>query len=675
MNFGGNRILLYILIVSFLQMSDLYSQQEQKIEWAYRVIGFSSQHSKVQFSANQILGKPNILPTFGESPCSWTPDLKSKSTEWIRVQFNEPLYTEQIAIIENENPGAITRVTIYDSLNRGYEVYANNLPGIISEKGRIFQINIERTDFRVFQLKVELTLHNDLVYQINSIAISDSQEPIVIKINQAEEEFQYEPENLESAINSPYPELAPVISADGKTLYFTRDKHPDNIGPQHLQDIWYSTLDSNNNFTNAIQLPEPINNEFSNFLISVSPDGNTIYLGNKYNEDGTMSRGISVSNFDGTKWSFPKSLSIYDYYNLSRTGSYSIAANSRIMILSLERRDSYGGMDLYVSFFINDKGIWSEPQSLGPSINTADNEVTPFLAPDNETLYFSSGGFPGYGLNDMFISRRLDDTWQNWSEPQNLGPSINTPGWDAYYTVTATGDYAYFVSSENTLGENDIFRIRLQEDVRPRQVVIISGKVLDSKTNKPVEAEITYEILPKGEQAGIARSNLVTGYYQIILPMGHKYAFSATAAGYIAINEYLDLTKEFDGNNLEVNLMLVPIEVGQTIRLNNIFFEYNEYELLDISYPELRRIAQILKGEPKLKILISGHTDNIGSAFFNQQLSLKRAQAVADYLVGLGVNTNRLKIGGFGFSKPVAENDTEEGRRLNRRVEFEILEN
>ena len=351
---------------------------------------------------------------------------------------------------------------------------------------------------------------------------------------------------------------------------------------------------------------------------------------------------------------------------------FCLAADGKTLLISLQRDESYGNRDMYACF-LRDDGTWTAPKNLGPDINTAADEGTPFLAADGKTLYFASDGYSGYGSTDMYLSRRLDDSWQKWSEPENLGPDFNTPDWDAYFTLPASGDYAYFVSQQKTIGEADIFKVKLPPSLRPSPVVLVVGKVIDGKTGNPVEATIHYEVLPGGKEAGIAHSNPTTGEYKISLPAGALYGFRAEAKGYVAVNENLNLKKITEYSEIKRDLKLVPFEVGQTVRLNNLFFDFNQSILKSESYAELDRLVALLKASDKMEVEISGHTDNVGNDVSNKTLSNNRAKAVRDYLVSKSISAKRLKTVGYGKAKPLSFNDTEEGRAQNRRVEFTIL--
>lgn len=662
-----------IFIISILLSSGKAIAQDW--QWAKRVVDFSFQMSNREYSTNEILGKPSVMPDFGKSPAAWLVKYPSSKTEWIRLEFENPIYIKQILINENYNPGAIVRILIYDSLGRGHQVYNHNSPIPRHNSTEATRHFIDTVKFRSKELKIELNLFNYLEdYQIDAVAISNSMDPIPLEINLPQNLSQVPvyKENLGTTVNSKWRELAPIISSDGQTLYFTREGHPDNLGSMRYQDVWYSQIDSIGNFGLAQNIGHPINNDNTNFAFALSSDGNVLYLGHIYLPDGRNISGFSKSIFDGEKWSTPESLNVRNYYNKSRSGSFNMSSDGKTMLLAIERDDSYGLMDIYVSFLLVD-GTWSEPKNLGGTINTATEEVSPYLASDGKTLYFSTGGHPGYGDNDMFFSKRLDETWTNWSEPMNLGPEINTKGWDAYYTISSDGKYAYYVSSENSIGTEDIFRLELPEAVTPEPVFLIRGKVLNSKTEQPISATIKYETLPDGSEAGIATSNALTGDYRIILPSGKKYGYYAIADGFVAINQNLDLRELVEYGELEVDLYLVPIEKGQTVRINNIFFDFGKFELLDDSFIELNRLTEFLINNPSMTILIKGHTDNIGNDQSNRILSEKRAQSVKEYLLTKGLDAKRISIRGFGRTKPIADNSTEGGRQKNRRVEFEII--
>jgi len=683
-----------IAIATTVSVSGVRAQIDEgpkpHIEWASEVLDFSSEFSPKEHSANQVLGVPNKCPATGDSPCAWLPksdpDMGNQE-EWIKVGFERPMKIQQVAVAENFYPGAIEKVILFDEhgKKRDSAVYTPHFDGI---NAKVWHWHCQRTYYAV--AAVEIVLQPGLVpgpNEIDAIAISDQIESVQAEINVVPNLKVGTRENLGPTINSPYDELYPVIAPDGKTLFVVRRDHPENYRLPAIvsrmrnldtldDNIWFSTQTADENWLPVKNIGPMLNNGYGSFVASVTPDGNTLLLGGTYKPKGGTSGsehfGLWFTHKTANGWKDPDEIKVKDYYTKSVYVEFCLSNDGRTIILSLQRADSYGGKDLYVSFLQPDS-TWSAPKNLGGTINSAADEATPFLASDGKTLYFASEGFSGYGGMDMFISRRLDSTWQHWTEPENLGPELNTSGWDAYYTVPASGEYAYFVSTENSTGEGDIFRVKLPQELRPEAVILVKGKVRDAKTGKPVNAEIKYENLSTGREIGSARTSPTTGIYEITLPAGANYGYRAEAPGYIPVSENLDLTHTEEYKELERDLTLVPIERGQTIRLNNIFFETAKADLRPESFAELDRVVQILHDNQTMEIEIDGHTDNVGSPATNKLLSEARATSVQTYIKNKGIPATRLRAKGFGETKPIATNATDEGRQQNRRVEFTIL--
>lgn len=480
-------------------------------------------------------------------------------------------------------------------------------------------------------------------------------------------------ENLGSQVNSKYDELGPYITPDGKKLFFVREDDPRNtLAPEHTQDIWYSKLGEDNNWGEAQHLGVPFNKSWYNTIFYQSADGNTRIIRGAYNKGSFQGSGYSVSHLLKDGWSEPQKVKIknYDKYSKGKSSGICLGSDNKTMIFytANSQKDIH---DLYVSFLLKDES-WSEPMSLGPDINTESTEMSPFLAADGITLYFSSDRTGGYGRNDIYMAKRLDDTWQKWSTPVNMGEGVNTDAWDAYYTIPASANYAYMVSYKNTGSGSDIVRLKLKEELKPQPVVLIKGKVLDAVTNLPLQASISYNILPADKQSGIASSHHATGDYQIIAPYGAFYSFKAEATGYYPISENIDLRQSNTYQEITKNLLLAPIKSGEPIRLNNVFFESGKYDLKEESFPELDYLVGLLNKNINMSISISGYTDNVGEDELNLKLSENRAKAVMNYIVSKGISSDRIISKGFGENKPISGNESEEGRRLNRRVEFTI---
>jgi outer membrane protein OmpA-like peptidoglycan-associated protein len=480
----------------------------------------------------------------------------------------------------------------------------------------------------------------------------------------------YTKENLGTNINTVYGEYMPIIAPDDQTLYILRVDDPNNYGGE---DIWYAQRKPDGKWGSAQNIGKPLNNSSHNYIISIMPDNNLMYVANVYDSDGTFrSGGLSKTTKTLKGWSMPEEVVIDDFYNQS-TGwqNFTFSSTRQVLIMSIQREDSQGGVDLYISF-LKDDDTYTAPKNLGSILNTTDTECSPFLATDDRTLYFSSNGHPGFGSNDIFVTRRLDDSWTKWSKPENLGTEVNGPDWDGFYTIPASGENAYLVSRTDK-NNHDIFQVKIAEAAKPQPVALIYGNVYDQKTGEPIAAEIVYSDLETNEVVGKASSSVIDGSYKIILPSGKQYSFLAEKEDFYSISENINLIDNEIYQEIERDLSLAPIEVSGTIRLNNIFFETGEHELQKTSFSELERLVSILRKSPNMQIEIHGHTDNVGAKSSNQALSERRAQAVRDFLISKNIDPDRLSIKGFGESRPIASNEGSAGRRENRRVEFSII--
>ena len=682
---------LFITILSFFAYQLAYGQV---VQWANKVIDFSSELTSVQYSAQQILGKPNVMPAVGQNPNAWTPD-RPKRKEWIKIGYENPMQIQQVAIAESNNPGALYRILAYEENGTEHVLQTLN-PQAIPTKGRMLNIFIEKTSFKVASLKLEFDgAPLPDYFSIDAVAITDSRLPIAALVNVSEMIAKgLLTDRLDENVNSEYKELNAILSPDGQTLYFSRRNHPGNLGGVNdKEDIWFSTLDKNGKWTLAQNMGAKFNNEHPNFINSinsVTPDGKAavMVLGNQYINGGKkMLAGMSISNYVNGEWTAPKSVKIENDYNYNEKSHYFLTNTRNALLMSVEREDSYGDRDLYVSFSKNDS-TWSEPLNLGKTVNTASEEEAPFLAADNKTLYFSSKGFSGYGGSDLYRSIRLDDTWTKWSEPENLGPEINSKFDDLFFNIPSNSDFGYF--SKGVADNNvDIFRLKLPPFMLPDPVVLVKGKLIDQKTGLPIGSKIIFETLPDGKEAGIAQSDPQTGEYEIQLPVGKQYGIRAEAKDHLSTNQNLDLRKIAYGP-VKQDLALVPIGAGDkpvvvepieitpiavnvTIPLNNIFFDFDKASLRSESFSELNRVVALMAERKSMTVEISGYTDNLGPDAYNMKLSERRAKSVSNYLVEIGVDSSGITTTWFGETKPVDTTNTKAGNRKNRRVEFKIL--
>lgn len=650
----------------------------QVVQWASEVISFSSELTSIQYAAKQALGKPNVLPAGGQNPNAWAPDKPNRS-EFLKLGFSNPISIQQIAVAESHNPSSLYRIFVYDEAGREYEVFTFN-PQSIPLQGRMLNVFIEKTPYKVTAVKLEFDGASVPDYfGIDAVAISDSNLPIIAFIpTPALLASGLIVEALDNTVNSDYSELNPILSPDGKTLYFSRRNHPENIGGvSDKEDIWYSELGEDGKWQFAKNMDRPINNTYPNFINSITSDGTAaiMLLGNKYLDNDKMSAGVSISTFENGRWSDPKPIIIANEYNLDEYANYFLSNDRRTLLASIKRRDSYGDRDLYVSFLQED-GIWTEPLNLGNTLNTAATESAPFLA-DDKTLYYSSNGFSGYGGADIYVSRRLDDTWTSWSEPENLGSEINSKVDDLFFNIPNFSEYAYFSRGESN--NLDVYRVKLPIYRSPDIWVTVRGKLIDAVTGLPMGAKIIAEQLPQGKQIATVETNSVTGEYEIKLKAGELYSIRAEAEGHLSESMNVDLRQVSVGKTIEnTDFTLEPLQVTRldedaTISLNTIFFEFDSDVLKPESFPELDRMVSLLKERTAVTIELIGHTCDIGPEQYNLTLSKRRASAVRQYFVDKGIVMERIGVTFFGESKPAVPNTSRENRIKNRRVEFKIV--
>ena len=486
--------------------------------------------------------------------------------------------------------------------------------------------------------------------------------------------------NLGANINTQYNEYAPVVSADGQTLYFCSNdldrlletKEKIDLA-EYLanpkEEIWYSEREGEG-WSKAKKVGSPLNSMKNDALEAISVDKTMVFI---FRSGNIMTSRIGA---DG-KWEEPQ-----DIGPPINSGSWDadvcFSSNGQVLLFASKRpggfRSEHDGettSDIYVS--VRNGNPWGKPINLGPTINTIGTERSPFLASDGKTLYFSSDGHPGLGGLDVFRSVSKGDSWTEWSEPENLGKGINTPEGDWGYKIPASGDVAYYGISgrPDGYGGEDVYVIELPKKVQPAAVTAIKGTIKDRKGN-PLAAKVRWENLETGEKAGEAQSNPVTGEYYIALPAGKNYGYYAEKRGYYPASQNIDLRGKEKYAEYTVDVILTTGEV-EPIVLQNVFFDFNKADLKPESYPELNRLVDFLQQNPGKRVEIAGHTDDVGTDAYNQNLSERRAKAVVEYLVSKGISKMKLDAKGYGKRVPVDTTATEEGRAKNRRVEFKFV--
>jgi len=475
-------------------------------------------------------------------------------------------------------------------------------------------------------------------------------------------------------INTKSDEYVPVITADGRYLYFCGHHRNDNIGGE---DIFVSEWVDGK--WAKPKILDDLNSLGHEAPVSISSDGNRLIFFNNsriFYSDKTLSGWKAkqpINEINTEEWEADAMITS-DGNAILFVSDRPGAVGHYHKINELYHGSYNGNIDIYISPRNGDS--WGIPINLGKTINTPFCDRSPFLHPDMKTLYFSSDGHGGLGGLDIYKCTRLNDTsWTQWSVPVNLGTFINTGSDDWGFKITTDGEIAYFAANRDN--DYNIHFFRLPMFLRPDLIATITGKLIDKKTKRPIIATIRWEDLNTGQPIGVATSNPVDGSYFIAVPLGKMYGYFVETDGYYPISNNVDVRESNQSLEINENIEMVSyydmINDGMTVSIKNLFFDHNKSEIKAESFPELNRLAALLQTKISNKIEIAGHTDNIGTNEYNKTLSENRAAAVRNYLVSKGIPTNRFIVAGFGEDKPIASNSTTEGKAQNRRVELRLL--
>jgi outer membrane protein OmpA-like peptidoglycan-associated protein len=484
----------------------------------------------------------------------------------------------------------------------------------------------------------------------------------------------FKPVNLGDSVNSPYDDYVNAITADEQRLYFTRklprSKNSEGQYTEFNEDFYFSAK-TDSVWNRAVNLGPPVNTEDNEGAMCISPDGKFIFYAACNRPGGAGSCDLYWSRNTGGLWSEPKNLG-----TVVNSGTWdsqpSFSSDGRTLYFASKRPGGKGSSDIWKTELQPD-GSWSVPENLGDSVNTPLEEMAPFIHPDNRTLYFSSRGHTGMGGFDLYYTRK--DIDGIWSRPVNMGYPINSYADEITLVVNAHGDLAY-ISSDKPGGKGgmDIYSFKLYKEAQPVMVTYFKGVVFDKETKQRLEARFELVDLASGKLVSGSSSDPVTGEFLISLPTEKEYGLNVSRPGYLFFSEHFELRGEHSKRKPFIfNVPLQPIRVGETVILKNIFFDTDKFDLRPESMTELAKLLQLLKGNPLVRIEISGHTDNQGTAEHNLVLSRNRALAVYNYLVSNGISKERLTYSGYGMTRPIDTNDTDPGRANNRRTEFKVV--
>lgn len=581
-----------------------------------------------------------------------------KDIERLRIDLENAYLADKLDIEKPFSPGMFTVYETYIKKAAPVELAFVALQRILT------QALIKRNWFSVVELLEKYKLYFPEDKRIDEL---------IQILNSTEEKIHKE--NISNKINTKGHEYAPVISANGKRLYFCGRKREGSIGGE---DIFVSKL-KNNSWTKP-ELINGINTPYAHEApLAISADGNRLLL--------YVDTDIYYSDKTFSGWSIARPFPSVNTDKSWEADAMITSDGNAILFISDRKGNigqhhefgkkfhgSYtGNIDIYVSEKTEDG--WTKPFNIGDKINTPYAERSPFLHPDMKTLYFSSDGHAGLGKLDVFKTTRLNDTsWTEWSVPVNLGKAINSFGDEYDYKISTDGKTAYLSVYE--IDNYDIYQMELPVSMRPDQVAVIFGTIKNSD-NEFQKVKVKWENLQTGKLIGFSESDITDGSYLIILPLGKNYGYYIDHKNYFPLSGNIDLTKQKEQIKIEKNFILHSyveiINKQLAIPLENVFFEHNKYKLKPESFAELNRLVAFIKKNEDLKVEISGHTDNVGTTQYNKQLSQKRADAVKKYLIKQGCKPSNLTSEGYGEAHPITKNDTEEGKAKNRRVEFRVV--
>lgn len=484
---------------------------------------------------------------------------------------------------------------------------------------------------------------------------------------------------LSDKINTKFPEYAPVLTADEKTILFTSRRSGSTGGTELATGQFYEDIYQSEKIDGEWTEPKPINEintPYHEATIGLSVDGSQLLI---YRDDNGKDGNIYYSKLDGDKWTTPEKMGPTINTKSQETHA-TFSADGNTIYFTSDRKGGYGGLDIYkVSKLPN--GEWGRADNLGPMINTKYDDRAPFMHPDGVSLFFSSEGHQTMGGFDIFMSV-YDEVSGTWMEPENIGYPINTTDNDIFYVTSTDAKRAYYASHKTTgKGSTDIYMISMPIMKQPA-LALMTGyfSMGDKEGSVPDDAQIIVTDNETGEIVGIYKPNSKTGKYLFILPPGKNYNVTYEAENYLFHSDNIIIPDNAVFQNIEAPVKLAPIKAGESIVLNNIFFEFDKANITAESEVELQKLFRLMNNNQSVKIEIQGHTDSKGSDSYNKRLSQDRAQAVVNYLIEKGIAKNRMVAKGYGESQPIAKNtnpdgtDNPEGRALNRRIELKITE-
>lgn len=482
--------------------------------------------------------------------------------------------------------------------------------------------------------------------------------------------FETEPVSVGDSVNTDLDEYWPSVTGDGQQLIFTREiRRASGYGRDRQEDFYVSQWRRDGYWGTAKNAGPPLNTAGNEGAQSIASDGRSMFFAACDRNDGHGRCDIYYSTFDGTRWS--PGINVGSPINTTYWESQpSISPNGKMLFFVSNRPGGMGGMDIWYSVRGSD-GKWGRPVNPGKTINSAGDEFSPFIYFNSKTLYFSSNGRESFGGHDIYVTNLNRDS--TWTEPRNLGPAVNTPADETGLVIESSGKRAYFSSIREKGKGKDIYYIDLPQSIQPEPVSYYKGTVIDKATGAPLTARYELTDLTNRTEVISSVTDNMGGFF-VCLPSGYSYGLNVTANGYMIFSENFDFEEGYTSSEpYKKTITLNRVRKGEFMRMYNVFYDTDSWDLLEASIPELEQLLEFLQINNTVVIEVGGHTDSDGTDEHNQKLSERRAASVRSFLIKRGIEPERIFSHGYGETSPMADNITPAGKRLNRRTEITIL--
>lgn len=589
----------------------------------------------------------------------------------VRGEYDKAIELLQEAIVKDKQfEEAYFRMAqiyrVQDDLKKAVDYFQQGLALAQNvTRSKLYLYELSQTTLRLGQYKVTI----DYAKQFLDQERSDPKKMTQVTLWKIQSEYaiahekdvlNYKITLLSDTVNAFPMQYFPVVTADQSQLIFTA-----RFGGarNENEDLVVSTKNANGSWARPVSLSDNINTIRREGACTISANGRHLI----FTVCGERGCDLFESRKTGNVWSVPKSLGP-SINSTSWDAQPSLSADGRELYFVSDRPGGRGGYDIWYST-LEGTG-WTKAKNLGPIINTPFDEISPYIHVNNQTLYVVSNGYPGFGGYDIYMVEKKENAW---AVPVNLGKPLNDHQDQYSFIVASNGSIAYY-SKEESKNRSRLYQIQLPSSlVTASKGNILKGKVVDAKSNAPLNARVELFDIQRNQQVSVVDSDSVSGEYLMVLPGGAEYALYITRSAYLFQSLHFNYLKSEEAQPVIKNVSLLPVEKDASVILNNLFFDVDQYELKQQSLTELNEIVRFLQVNESVRIEISGHTDNSGTESYNQQLSLKRAASVADYLKKQGISPTRISQKGFGAQKPLKPNNSEENRQVNRRIEFKIL--